>query len=398
MCPSSTVHVLSHRICRKMTAVEGETTAAGADSSAHSRIRRKMTRRIEKLPKELRNLLAGGIAGMVAKTFVAPIDRIKILYQISSAHFRLRDVPGVAFKIVKTEGITALWKGNMVTMIRVFPYSGIQFMVFDRIKMNFIRRHEHEKSHWLTETTSPHDKETKPKKWGLSPGESLVSGSLAGAVSVMCTYPLDLTRAQLAVLRKKRDASGKKIYQRFPTVFANNYKKGGVKGLYRGITPTLLGILPYSGIAFTINEQGKRQIQHMTGREPTTVEKMQCGALSGLIAQSMTYPLEVTRRRMQTIGIIPTSGGDAAVNVLGGSLETTGAQKAAQYISTHKPASMISTIRHVIHEQGVRGLVKGVSMNWLKGPIAFSISFTTFDFVQGLMASESEKLERVPKY
>jgi hypothetical protein len=36
---------------------------------------------ILKLPKEVRNLLAGGAAGMVAKSFVAPVDRIKILYQ-----------------------------------------------------------------------------------------------------------------------------------------------------------------------------------------------------------------------------------------------------------------------------------------------------------------------------
>ena len=35
------------------------------------------------LPKELRNLIAGGIAGMVAKSVVAPLDRIKILYQVS---------------------------------------------------------------------------------------------------------------------------------------------------------------------------------------------------------------------------------------------------------------------------------------------------------------------------
>lgn len=348
-----------------MTAVDGNNAAAtttDAPMRMHDRVHKELAPRIESLPKELRNLVAGGVAGMVAKTFVAPIDRIKILYQISSAHFRLRDVPGVALKIIRTEGTTALWKGNLVTMIRVFPYSGIQFMVFDRIKMHFIRKHEqeHEKEgHRFVETKLRQEEGRQPKKWGLSPSESLVSGSLAGAVSVVLTYPLDLTRAQLAVLKKKRDAHGKKIHQSFPTVFKNNYKNGGMVGLYRGITPTLLGILPYSGIAFTINEQTKRRIHHATGREPTTVERMQCGALSGLIAQSMTYPLEVTRRRMQTIGIIPTSGGDASVNVLGGSLETAEARKTAEYVTTHQPASMIGTIRHVIHEQGLRGLVKG---------------------------------------
>ena len=151
--------------------------------------------------------------------------------------------------------------------------------------------------------------------------------------------------------------------------------------MYRGITPTLLGILPYSGVAFTMNEQAKRKIKNVTGKDPTTIQKMQCGALAGLFAQSMTYPLEVTRRRMQTIGIVRAAGTDAAVNVLGGTIRTSKAHRAAQIIE--KEPSMLSTVTGVLREQGLRGLFKGVSMNWVKGPIAFSISFTTFDLIQG---------------
>ena len=42
---------------------------------------------------------------------------------------------------------------------------------------------------------------TKSKKAGLTPFESLFSGMAAGATSAVFTYPLDLARAQLAVLR-----------------------------------------------------------------------------------------------------------------------------------------------------------------------------------------------------
>jgi len=147
---------------------------------------------ILKLPQELRNLLAGGVAGMVAKSFVAPIDRIKILYQVSSAEFRLTHVPRVAYNIIHDEGLSALWKGNTATMIRVFPYSGIQFMVFDRLKTYML--HQHQKERIMGDD----------RAWGLSAMESLVAGCVAGSVSVVCTYPLDLTRAQLAVLKKKK--------------------------------------------------------------------------------------------------------------------------------------------------------------------------------------------------
>ncbi len=214
------------------------------------------------IPKEAKNLIAGGLAGMVAKTIVAPIDRIKILYQVTSAPFRLRDVPNVAAQIVKQDGISGLWKGNMATMMRVFPYAGIQFMVFNRAKAYFIDRHERRyissmsgQERILVNLTR-RDTIEKNKRWALTTGEGLIAGSTAGAISVMATYPLDLTRAQLAVLKKEKD--GRR--NGFLRVLASNYGHGGIGGLFRGITPTLLGILPYAGVAFTINEQAKRQV------------------------------------------------------------------------------------------------------------------------------------------
>ena len=163
------------------------------------------------------------------------------------------------------------------------------------------------------------------------------------------------------------------------------------------------------------------------------MEKLQCGALSGLFAQTLAYPLEVTRRRMQTIGIVPTSGSESAViNFTGVTpqlkpsvdelpqvqlgqqqqpqqlrnqrLTSVGGCSGVPAVATggregigetmvgggnnapipsrqHKPPSMITTMRHLFEEQGLRGFFKGVSMNWVKGPIAFSISFTAFDTI-----------------
>jgi hypothetical protein len=124
----------------------------------------------------------------------------------------------------------------------------------------------------------------------------------------------------------------------------------------------------------------------MTGHEPTTMQKIQCGGVSGLFAQTLTYPLEVVRRRMQTMGV--ASGKDAAVGSLGLGHATVA--------SSSDNMSIMSTVRGVLREQGLRGLFKGVSLNWLKGPVAFSISFTTFDIMQGLLETESERTLRSP--
>jgi hypothetical protein len=150
---------------------------------------------ISKVPVEIRNLIAGGLAGMVAKSVVAPIDRIKILFQVSSERFSLRHVPGVVRNICKHEGIPALWRGNSAMMLRVFPYSGIQFMVFDKCKSYMVHA---KKGEGLAHQQH------------LSPFESLLAGSVAGVVSVFATYPLDLTRAQLAVHVKNKSDVGRR--------------------------------------------------------------------------------------------------------------------------------------------------------------------------------------------
>jgi hypothetical protein len=55
---------------------------------------------------------------MVAKSVVAPVDRIKILFQVSSEPFSLRRVLKIMQRIHSEEGLSGLWKGNSATMLR----------------------------------------------------------------------------------------------------------------------------------------------------------------------------------------------------------------------------------------------------------------------------------------
>lgn len=88
--------------------------------------------------------------------------------------------------------------------------------------------------------------------------------------------------------------------------------------------------------------------------QPYSYERLAFGACAGLIGQSASYPLDVVRRRMQTAGV-------------------TG----------HTYGTILGTMREIVAEEGlIRGLYKGLSMNWVKGPIAVGISFTTFDLTQ----------------
>ncbi|KAG2464435.1 S2542 protein, partial [Polypterus senegalus] len=141
-------------------------------------------------------------------------------------------------------------------------------------------------------------------------------------------------------------------------VFIRISQEEGLPTLYRGFTPTILGVIPYAGLSFFTYETLKKLHADHSGRlQPYSYERLLFGACAGLIGQSASYPLDVVRRRMQTAGV-------------------TG----------HTYNSIVGTIREIVREEGfVRGLYKGLSMNWVKGPIAVGISFTTFDLTQILL-------------
>jgi solute carrier family 25 protein 42 len=86
-----------------------------------------------KAPLKLQSLLiCGAIAGATAKTVTAPIDRVKILYQVNAERaFTLAKAAKTTTKIFNNTGIAGLWRGNMASMYRVIPYSAISFTCFD---------------------------------------------------------------------------------------------------------------------------------------------------------------------------------------------------------------------------------------------------------------------------
>lgn len=165
-------------------------------------------------------------------------------------------------------------------------------------------------------------------------------------------------------------------------VFVRISQEEGVKTLYRGFTPTILGVIPYAGITFFTYETLKKlhtgthlqrdlrllwssvsdQFYFLNAEktkrpQPYPHERLAFGACAGMIGQSASYPLDVVRRRMQTAGVTGWS-------------HTT----------------ILGTMRAIVTQEGlVRGLYKGLSMNWLKGPIAVGVSFTTFDITHNLL-------------
>nr|XP_020471622.1 mitochondrial coenzyme A transporter SLC25A42-like isoform X2 [Monopterus albus] len=280
----------------------------------------------------LNSLFSGAVAGAVAKTAVAPLDRTKIIFQVSSARFSAKEAYRLIYRTYLKDGFFSLWRGNSATMVRVIPYAAIQFCAHEQYKRLL-------GGYYGFQGTV------------LPPIPRLLAGSMAGITASMMTYPLDMVRARMAVTPKE-------MYSNILHVFMRISREEGLKTLYRGFTPTMLGVVPYAGLSFFTYETLKKLHAEHSGRpQPYSYERLAFGACAGLIGQSASYPLDVVRRRMQTAGV-------------------TG----------HTYGTILGTMKEIVSEEGViRGLYKGLSMNWVKGPIAVGISFTTFDLTQILL-------------
>nr|XP_023014419.1 graves disease carrier protein homolog [Leptinotarsa decemlineata] len=283
---------------------------------------------------------------MVSKTTVAPLDRVKILLQAHNRHHETHGVISGIRHIMKSEGPLALYKGNGAQMVRIFPYAATQFTSFEIYK-KYLDGVFGETSHI----------------------DKFLAGAGAGLTSVALTYPLDTIRARLAF-----QVSGEHIYTGIAHAATSIFKEeGGILALYRGFIPTLMGMVPYAGLSFFCFEYLKygcmkylpqftcKPCEKNTGGLVLAIPaKLICGGLSGAVAQSVSYPLDVTRRRMQLAMMNPETH--------------------------HFARGMFSTLARIYTDHGiVKGLYRGMSINYMRAIPMVAVSFSTYELCKQLL-------------
>ncbi|EIM91603.1 mitochondrial carrier [Stereum hirsutum FP-91666 SS1] len=300
----------------------------------------------------VRSGVAGGIAGCVAKTVVAPLDRVKILFQASNPDFQKyagswSGALRAGAEIYNSSGVRGLLQGHSATLLRVFPYAAVKFVAYDQVHDTLMPTPAHE---------------TNFRRFS--------AGAISGAISVFLTYPLELIRVRMAFATTPAFAadlvSAGRRRPSFISVARHIYSEGALPTasaststhssalsssqfthtnhvpqppaptaaasiqptrrifhtfpllkFYRGFTPSLVGMIPYAGTSFLAwgflrahflppppSSPGDGGIKDKNTRaKPKPLTDLAIGAVSGALAQTVSYPFEVVRRRMQVGGL-----------------------------------------------------------------------------------------------
>ncbi|KAK9283054.1 hypothetical protein L1049_011282 [Liquidambar formosana] len=295
----------------------------------------------------IQQLLAGGIAGAFSKTCTAPLARLTILFQVQGMHsdvatLRKPSIWREASRIVSEEGFRAFWKGNLVMIAHRLPYSSVNFYAYERYK-KLLQRIPGLES----------DKGNVSAKLCVH----FLGGGLAGITAASATYPLDLVRTRLA-------AQTNVIYYRgIWHALRIISREEGILGLYKGLGATLLGVGPSLAISFSVYDTLRSSWQSQRPHDSPVLVSLACGSVSGIASSTVTFPLDLVRRRMQLEG----AGGRARIY-------TTG---------------LFGTFGHIFRNEGVLGLYRGILPEYYKVVPGVGICFMVYETLKMLFSDIS---------
>lgn len=179
-----------------------------------------------------------------------------------------------------------------------------------------------------------------------------VAGACAGGISQTTIYPLEVLKTRLA-LRKTGQYKG--IWDAAIKIYAHE----GLASFYRGYIPNMLGIVPYAGIDLAVYETLKKKYlkRHEMSDQPSFFVLLGCGSASSTLGQVCSYPLALIRTRLQA-QVIET-GTNTGEN------------------PNH---TMVGVFRRIIATEGVSGLYRGITPNFIKVLPAVSISYVVYEY------------------
>ncbi|KAJ1269189.1 hypothetical protein BS78_07G191300 [Paspalum vaginatum] len=274
--------------------------------------------------REVAEFMSGALAGAMTKAVLAPLEtiRTRMVVGVGSKH-----ILGSFMEIVEQNGWQGLWAGNTINMLRIIPTQAIELGTFEYVKRGMASAQEKWKEDGCPKIQLGNLEIELPFHL-LSP--VAIGGAAAGIAGTLVCHPLEVLKDRMTVNRE--------AYPSIAIAFSKIYRTDGIAGLYAGLCPTLVGMLPYSTCYYFMYETIKTSYCRTHKKKSLSrPELLVIGAFSGLTASTISFPLEVARKRLM-------------VGSLHGKC----------------PPHMIAALAEVVQEEGIKGLFRGWAASSLK--------------------------------
>eukprot|EP00386_Alphamonas_edax_P007698 GDKI01025580.1.p1 GENE.GDKI01025580.1~~GDKI01025580.1.p1 ORF type:complete len:389 (-),score=69.61 GDKI01025580.1:23-1189(-) len=376
---------------------------------------------------------SGIAAGVITKTLCAPLDRLRLLYQLQgmfekqtaaaaaghgigtaaaaasssstaagrSNHgaYKYSNI-GQAFRqIVKEEGVVGLWRGNGANMLRAAVVYTLKFGTNDLMKQRFVEQQQ-EKNLQNTQNTpeSIPIKHAQPND-ALGLDKLLLSGFVAGSVQKALSYPLDLVSVRIALGANNKQMNAGGEYKGIIDCTQRIWRTEGLTGFWKGITPTLLTGVPYVMLQMTFFELYQREMRKILAYVREHPAGLPGGVMS--LVSSDTYSIGRVSSHVHASEVKPSKLDVFLSSSVAGSLAALTAQTIVFPGDTVRKRmmangadgsdrvykSMRDCFRQIYRKEGVRVFYHGLGPTALKAVPSGAIQFGCYELLKSIFAN-----------
>ncbi|KAL0013809.1 hypothetical protein SO802_000878 [Lithocarpus litseifolius] len=177
------------------------------------------------------SLIAGAVAGVSSTLATYPLELLKTRLTVQRGVYK--NLLDALIKIVQEEGPAELYRGLTPSVIGVIPYAATNYYAYDTLRKAYKKAF---------------------KKEEIGSIMTLLIGSAAGAISSTATFPLEVARKHM----QAAGAINGRQYQSMLHALVSIFENEGLPGLYRGLGPSCVKLVPAAGISFMCYEACKR--------------------------------------------------------------------------------------------------------------------------------------------
>ncbi|XP_063066450.1 calcium-binding mitochondrial carrier protein SCaMC-2-B isoform X2 [Engraulis encrasicolus] len=181
----------------------------------------------------LERFMAGSLAGAIAQSSIYPMEVLKTRLALRRTG-QFSGIGDCAKHIFQKEGLVAFYRGYIPNMLGIIPYAGIDLAVYETLKNSWLQR-------YATDSADP----------GVF--VLLACGTMSSTCGQLASYPLALVRTRMqaqATLEGSQQMS-------MSSLFRQIVQTEGPIGLYRGLAPNFMKVIPAVSISYVVYENLK---------------------------------------------------------------------------------------------------------------------------------------------